>query len=114
MGRLLETGRFDTLALSWSPQTGLGGGIFATAQPVRERIVGGLLEVARAHGVQVLRSRYEGPGCEGDFAWMLPRQPRTLFVFNDNEEESAAHGHDPANPHGAAPAGGPGLSGGGR
>ena len=43
--------------------------------------------------VDVLRSRFTGTGQDGDFAWMItqPEYARTLFVFNDNEEEFYAH-----------------------
>ena len=43
--------------------------------------------------VTVLKSRFEGAGREGDFSWMIrqPQHERTLFVFNDNEEEFYAH-----------------------
>ena len=39
--------------------------------------------------VTVLKSHFEGAGREGDFSWMIrqPQHERTLFVFNDNEEE---------------------------
>jgi hypothetical protein len=30
---------------------------------------------------------------------MITRQPQTLFVFNDNEEEFYAHYNDAANPY---------------
>lgn len=43
--------------------------------------------------VDVLKSRFTGPNREGDFTWMInqPEHARTLFVFNDNEEEFYAH-----------------------
>jgi hypothetical protein len=43
--------------------------------------------------VAVLKSRFEGAGREGDFSWMIlqPQYDRTLFVFNDNEEQFYAH-----------------------
>ncbi len=43
--------------------------------------------------VAVLKSRFEGAGREGDFSWMIfqPQHERTLFVFNDNEEQFYAH-----------------------
>lgn len=43
--------------------------------------------------VEVLKSRFTGPGHEGDFSWMInqPEYAGTLFVFNDNEEEFYAH-----------------------
>ena len=43
--------------------------------------------------VEVLKSRFTGPGQEGDFSWMIsqPERAGTLFVFNDNEEEFYAH-----------------------
>lgn len=104
VGRLLATRRFEALAFSWDEHTRLGGRIFDTAQPVRDHIVEGLLEVARVHGVTAIRSTFQGLGREGDFGWMIARQPRTLFVFNDNDEEFRAHHDDPANPYGAAAA----------
>jgi hypothetical protein len=36
---LLKTGRYTTIAFSWSDETKLGGKIFETAQPVRDYIV---------------------------------------------------------------------------
>jgi hypothetical protein len=41
----------------------------------------------------VIRSVFTGPGRDGDFAWMSlqPEHSRTLFIFNDNEEEFVAH-----------------------
>lgn len=44
--RLLQTGRFDTLAFSWDDRTRLGGRIFETKQEVRDHIVEELLAVA--------------------------------------------------------------------
>lgn len=43
--------------------------------------------------IEVLRSRFTSSGVEGDFTWMIeqPAYARTLFVFNDNEEEFYAH-----------------------
>ena len=43
--------------------------------------------------VDVLRSRFTGTGQDGDFTWMItqPEYARTLFIFNDNEEEFYAH-----------------------
>ncbi|MBU6200960.1 MAG: hypothetical protein KJS90_03060 [Acidobacteria bacterium] len=42
---------------------------------------------------ELIRSTFTGPGRDGDFAWMTlqPGHARTLFVFNDNEEEFLAH-----------------------
>ena len=42
---------------------------------------------------ELIRSTFTGPGRDGDFAWMTmqPEHARTLFVFNDNEEEFLAH-----------------------
>ena len=41
----------------------------------------------------VITSTFTGPGRDGDFAWMVlqPRFARTLFIFNDNEEEFLDH-----------------------
>jgi hypothetical protein len=43
--------------------------------------------------VHVIKSKFEGSGKEGDFAWMItqPHHARTLFIFNDNEGEFYAH-----------------------
>jgi hypothetical protein len=43
--------------------------------------------------MQVVASVFVGPGCVGDFGWMIeqPEYARYLFVFNDNEEEFRAH-----------------------
>ena len=99
IGALLATKRFDTLAFSYDPVTKLGGKIFETAQPVRDYIYEALVEVAAQHGVNLLKSKFAGAGKDGDFTYMITRQPSTLFVFNDNEEEFYAHYNDPANPH---------------
>ena len=96
---LLATGRFDTLAFSYDPVTKLGGRIFSTAQVVRNHIYDQLVAVAAKHGVALLKSKFAGAGKDGDFEFMITRQPRTLFVFNDNEEEFYAHYRDPANPY---------------
>jgi hypothetical protein len=55
---------------------------------------------------EVIRSVFTGPGRDGDFAWMSlqPEHSRTLFIFNDNEEEFVAHLLDPA--HECRPGGG--------
>lgn len=99
IGALLATGRFDTLAISYDPVTKLGGKIFDTAQPVRTYIYEQLVAVAARHGVELLKSKFTGAGKDGDFTYMITRQPATLFVFNDNEEEFYAHFNDPANPN---------------
>jgi hypothetical protein len=41
----------------------------------------------------VIKSTFTGPGRDGDFAWMVlqPQFTRTLFIFNDNEEEFLDH-----------------------
>lgn len=41
----------------------------------------------------VIKSTFTGPGRDGDFAWMVlqPQFARTLFIFNDNEEEFLQH-----------------------
>ena len=96
---LLATGRFDTLAFSYDPVTKLGGRIFSTAQIVRDYIYDQLVTVASMHTVALLRSKFVGPGKDGDFSCMITRQSKTLFVFNDNEEEFYAHYNDPANPY---------------
>ena len=95
--KLLATGRFDTLAFSYDPVTKLGGRIFSTAQVVRDHIYEQLVAVAAKHGVALLQSKFAGAGKDGDFEFMITRQPKTLFVFNDNEEEFYAHFNDPAN-----------------
>ena len=99
ISNLLATGRFDTLAFSYDPVTKVGGKIFSTAQVVRDHIYNELVAAAAKHGVALLRSKFAGAGKEGDFEFMITRQPRTLFVFNDNEEEFYAHYNDPANPY---------------
>jgi hypothetical protein len=96
---LLATGRFDTLAFSYDPATKLGGRIFSTAQVVRDHIYDQLVEVAPKHQATLLKSIFLGPNEDGDFSYMITRQPKTLFVFNDNEEEFYAHYNDPANPY---------------
>jgi hypothetical protein len=76
----------------------LGGRIFSTAQVVRDHIYDQLVAVAGRHGVTLLQSKFAGAGKNGDFSYMITRQPQTLFVFNDNEEEFYAHYNDPTNP----------------
>jgi hypothetical protein len=41
----------------------------------------------------VIKSTFTGPGRDGDFSWMVlqPHFARTLFIFNDNEEEFLEH-----------------------
>ena len=99
--RLLASGRFTALAYSWNKKTRLGGRLFNTAQVVRDHIVDGLEATAAKHRVLVVRSEFSVPDRDGDFTFMIARQPRTLFVFNDNEEEFYDHFNDPANPNGA-------------
>jgi hypothetical protein len=99
ISNLLVTGRFDTLAFSYDPVTKLGGKMFSTAQVVRDHIYDQLVAVAAKHGVELLKSKFAGAGRDGDFEFMITRQPKTLFVFNDNEEEFYAHYKDPANPY---------------
>jgi hypothetical protein len=43
--------------------------------------------------IEVRRSSFEGSGREGDFRWMIeqPQYARTLFVFNDNEQQFDEH-----------------------
>ena len=43
--------------------------------------------------VAVIKSTFVDGGQEGDFSWMItqPHHARTLFIFNDNEEEFYAH-----------------------
>jgi len=98
---LLVSGRFTALAYSWNKVTKLGGRLFDTAQIVRDHIVDGLEVTAAKHGVSVIRSEFSVPNRDGDFNYMITRQPKTLFVFNDNEEQFYAHYADPANPYGA-------------
>ena len=100
--RLLASGRFTSLAFSWSDETKLGGRIFNTAQVVRDHIVAGLEAVAAKHNVALIRSYFTGAGREGDFNYMITRQPDVLFVFNDNEEEFYAHYNDSENPYGGS------------
>lgn len=100
--RLLASRRFTALAFSWSDETKLGGRIFNTAQVVRDHIVAGLEAVAAKHNVALIRSQFAGPGRDGDFNYMITRQPEVLFVFNDNEEEFYAHYNDSENPYGAS------------
>ena len=96
---LLAAGRFNTLAFSYDSATKLGGRIFSTAQVVRDHIYDQLVAVASKHQATLLKSTFLGPNKEGDFSYMITRQPKTLFVFNDNEEEFYAHYNDPANPY---------------
>ena len=102
IGRLLASGRFTALAFSWSDETKLGGRIFNTAQVVRDHIVAGLEVVAAQHNVARIRSQFAGAGVDGDFNYMITRQPEVLFVFNDNEGEFYAHYNDSGNPYGAS------------
>ena len=39
--------------------------------------------------IKVVRSIYRGAGVSGDYLWMIdqPEFARTLFIFNDNEEQ---------------------------
>ena len=97
--KLLASGRFETLAFSYDPVTNLGGRIFSTAQVVRDHIYDQLVAVAGRHEVTLLPSKFAGVGKDGDFAYMITRQPKTLFIFNDNEEEFYAHYNDLANPY---------------
>jgi len=96
--RLLASGRFTSLAYSWDPITKLGGRIFNTAQVVRDHIVAELDAVAKKYDIAVIQSKFSGPGRDGDFNYMIEQQPRTLFIFNDNEGEFYAHYNDPGNP----------------
>lgn len=43
--------------------------------------------------MDVIKSVFQGGNREGDFGWMIrqPHHERTLFIFNDNEEEFYAH-----------------------
>jgi hypothetical protein len=43
-------------------------------------------------GAKVVGSVFNGPGQDGDFRWMIsrPEHARSLFVFNDNEEQFEA------------------------
>lgn len=43
--------------------------------------------------INVIKSSFNGSGREGDFSWMIrqPSHERTLFLFNDNEEEFYDH-----------------------
>lgn len=50
--------------------------------------------------VTLLKSKFTSAGKDGDFSHMIAQQPKTLFVFNDNEEEFYAHFNDIANPLG--------------
>jgi hypothetical protein len=98
IGNLLATGLFNTLACSYDPVTKLGGRIFATAQPVRDYIYDQLVALSSQEKVTLLKSKFTGEGKVGNFPHMIPQQPKTLFVFNDNVEEFYAHFNDPANP----------------
>jgi hypothetical protein len=77
----------------------LGGRIFSTAQVVRDHIYDQIVGVAGRQGVTLLPSKFAGVGKDGDFSFMITRQPKTLFVFNDNEEEFYAHYNDSENPY---------------
>jgi hypothetical protein len=43
--------------------------------------------------IEVIKSKFQGGGKEGDFSWMIkqPHHASTLFLFNDNEGEFYAH-----------------------
>jgi hypothetical protein len=43
--------------------------------------------------INVIKSKFSKSGQEGDFSWMInqPHHARTLFIFNDNEDEFYAH-----------------------
>jgi hypothetical protein len=43
--------------------------------------------------INVIKSTFSASGHEGDFSWMIeqPHHARTLFLFNDNEDEFYAH-----------------------
>jgi hypothetical protein len=97
--KLLATARFDTLAFSYNSDTKLGGNIFKTDQSVRDNIYERLVDVSLRHRVSLLKSIFEGHDKEGDFDYMIVRQPKTLFVFNDNEEQFYEHFNDLANPY---------------
>jgi len=99
--QLLATGRFISLAYSWDPDTKLGGRIFNTAQVVRDHIVAELDAVGNKHNIAVIQSKFAGPGRNGDFNYMIERQPEMLFIFNDNEKEFYDHYNDPGNPFGS-------------
>jgi len=60
------------------------------ADPVQDRRTGIVSNrVLLSGGVSVLvsGSKYRGSGIAGDFGWMITRTDRTLFIFNDNEEQ---------------------------
>ena len=42
--------------------------------------------------MKVTKSQYTAPNCIGDFSWMIdrPEYARSLFIFNDNEEQFRA------------------------
>ena len=56
--------------------------------------------------IRVIKSKFQAPGRDGDFAWMIerPEHSRTLFLFNDNEGEFLQH-HN-GGPHSCTPGGG--------
>jgi len=58
--------------------------------------------------VIVKGSVFRGPGRDGDFSWMIrrPEHARTLFVFNDNEEQFRAFLENPTVGPGCSPGGG--------
>jgi hypothetical protein len=58
--------------------------------------------------MEVVGSVFTGRGKPGDFAWMIerPEYADVLFVFNDNEEQFAAHRRDPTDPRGCIRGGG--------
>lgn len=53
--------------------------------------------------INVIKSQFTSPGIAGDFEFMIeqPEHQRTLFVFNDNEEQFLAHFVSPNNPFSA-------------
>lgn len=58
--------------------------------------------------IHVIRSSYEGRGRRGDFEWMIeqPEYSRTLFVFNDNEDQFREHQRLLGTPHRCTAGGG--------
>lgn len=53
--------------------------------------------------ITIIKSQFITRGVAGDFEFMIeqPEHQRTLFVFNDNEEQFLAHFVSPDNPFGA-------------
>jgi hypothetical protein len=53
--------------------------------------------------ITIIKSQFTSPGVAGDFEFMIeqPEHQRTLFVFNDNEEQFLAHFVSASNPFGA-------------